>query len=135
MKRFVTLLFGLLVLSLAFADELTPSEANKEQILQLALDHPSFELYLHPEVAGRLPVYILGSELPHNLNLSKFGMPVKIVSVVKPHSPVVRIKHFDVHADTADLQLEYSIEGIVGNFSFNYRDGRWKLVKANVLEN
>ena len=104
-------------------------------VLKLIVDHSALAPYLHPEVAGRIPVVISDHLLEPGVTPSKFGKPLRIVPDrevgAQPH---LRVLTFKVDGPVAKLTLEYKVEGVEAVFTLR-RDsnGWWSVVEAKVV--
>ena len=69
-------------------------------VLKLIIDHPALAPYLHPEVAGRVPLVVSDHLLEPGVTPSKFGLPLRIVPDrevgTQPH---IRILTFKIDAE------------------------------------
>jgi hypothetical protein len=100
------------------------------------IDHNDLQLFLHPEIEGRVPLIISEHLLQRNLSLSKFGEPVKILPESKlSDSAFLRFTHFKVKKDTAAIELEYKIEGVAAKYIFicDLHKG-WQLRDSEIWE-
>ncbi len=104
--------------------------------LKLIVEHPALAPYLHPEIAGRLPLVVSDHLLEPGVTPSRFGQPLRIVPDrevgTKPH---LRILSFDVDGSRARAVVEYKVEGVQAGFDLR-RDskGWWTVVDARVAE-
>jgi hypothetical protein len=105
-------------------------------VLKLIVDHPALAPYLHPEVAGRVPVVISDHLLEPGVTPSKFGKPLRIVLDREVGTlPHLRILTFQVDGSVAKLTLEYKVEGVEAVFSLRHEsNGWWSVVEAKVAE-
>src|ERR1700704_424606 len=77
-------------------------------VLKLIVDHPVLAPYLHPEVAGRVPLVVSDHLLEPGVTPSKFGRPLRIVQDrdvgTQPH---LRISTFELDGSRAKAVVEY----------------------------
>src|SRR5436189_3252474 len=87
-------------------------------VLKLIVDHPALAPYLHPEVAGRVPLVVSDHLLEPGVTPSKFGLPLRIVPDrevgTQPH---IRILTFKIDGSRAVATIEYKVEGVQGLFN------------------
>ena len=105
-------------------------------VVRLVIDHPSLAGYLHPEVAGRVPLIISDHLLAVDIKLSKFGQPVRIVHDSEVGSrPHLRFLSFQVDGRRAKVTIEYKVEGVQSVFILEQgSNGWWKVVDATATE-
>src|SRR2546423_1729052 len=61
---------------------MTKTASPVESIVQLVIDLPQLQAFLHPELADRKPLVLIESkEVSPDLSLKKFGQPVSIVQL------------------------------------------------------
>ncbi len=105
-------------------------------VLKLIVEHPVLAPYLHPEVAGRVPLVVSDHLLEPGVTPSRFGRPLRIVHDrevgTEPH---LRILSFDVDGSRAKAVVEYKVEGVQAVFDLK-RDskGWWTVADAKVAE-
>ena len=105
-------------------------------VLKLIIDHPALAQYLHPEVAGRVPLVVSDHLLEPGVTPSKFGQPLRIVSDREAGAqPHIRIVKFAIDGPRAKLTMEYKAERVEATFNLT-RDssGWWSVVDAKVAE-
>jgi hypothetical protein len=91
------------------------SDDDVTAILQLVVDDPELDVYLHTGDPGRFPLKLSGDKLPSGLKLVKATKPVEIVDGPKSKKdPVLAITEIDVQGDKATVRYRYDIEGIRG---------------------
>lgn len=105
-------------------------------VVRLVIDHPALAVYLHPEVAGRVPLIISDNLLAADIKLSKFGQPVRIVHDLEVGAqPHIRFLSFQVDGRRAKATIEYKVEGVQAVFILEQRSsGWWKVVNATATE-
>ncbi len=103
-------------------------------VLKLVIDHPALAGYLHPEVAGRVPLVISDHLLAPGVTPSKFGQPVRILSDREVGSqPHIRFQSLEVEGSQAKTVIEYKVEGVEAVFILeSTSSGWWKVVDAKV---
>jgi len=105
-------------------------------VLKLIVDHPALAPYLHPELAGRVPLVVSDHLLEPGVTPSKFGQPLRIVHDAEVGTqPHLRILSFEVDGSRARAVVEYRVEGVRAVFDLR-RDskGWWRVVDAKVTE-
>jgi len=105
-------------------------------VLKLIIDHPAFARYLHPEIAGRVPLVISDHLLEPGVTPSKFGQPLRIVRDREVGSqPHIRILSFEIDGSRAKATIEYKVEGVRALFTLK-RDsnGWWSVIDAEFAE-
>ena len=91
------------------------SDDDVTAILQLVVDDPELDVYLHTGDPGRFPLKLSGEKLPSGLKLVKATKPVEIVDGPKSKKDaVLAITEIDVQGDKATVRYRYDIEGIRG---------------------
>lgn len=104
-------------------------------VLKLIVEDPALAPYLHPEVAGRVPLVVSDHLLEPGVTPSKFGQPLQIVPDrevgTRPH---LQILSFEVHGSRAKAVVEYRVERVQAVFDLR-RDakGWWTVVDAKVI--
>src|SRR6266481_5158220 len=122
------------VLTVAIAAFQQPQPLLPRPVLKLIVEHPVLAPYLHPEIAGRVPLVVSDHLLEPGVTPSRFGQPLRIVPDrevgTKPH---LRILSFDVDGSRARAVVEYKVEGVQAVFDLR-RDskGWWTVVDAKV---
>jgi len=115
------------------AVEASPDDA----ILKAILTDDRFAMYLHPDVAGRVPVVVSGKARPPTVSLELHGAAVetKPPENLAPEQAFVDIGTWSVEEDRASVELAYEIEGVAASFDLE-RDGagRWIVTAARVVE-
>src|SRR5256712_13968369 len=103
--------------------------------LKLIVEHPALAPYLHPEIAGRLPLVVSDHLLEPGVTPSRFGQPLRIVPDrevgTKPH---LRILSFEVDGSRAKAVVEYRVEGVRIEFDLRSNShGWWTVADAKVV--
>jgi len=121
-------------LTVAIAALLQSPPLVPRPVLKLIVEHPALAPYVHPEIAGRVPLVVSDHLLEPGVTPSRFGQPLRIVPDrevgTKPH---LRILSFDVDGFRAKAVVEYKVEGVLAIFDLR-RDskGWWTAVDAKV---
>jgi hypothetical protein len=99
-------------------------------VLKLIIEDPALAGYLHPELAGRVPLVISDHLLAPGVTPSKFGQPVRILSDREVSSqPHLRFESFKVKGSRAKAVIEYKVEGVVAMFVLESTSpGWWKVL-------
>jgi hypothetical protein len=111
------------------------SEQEVAAILQLVVDDPELDRYLHLGEPGRFPLQLSGERLPSGLKLIKATEPVKIVDAPKSKKDAVLVvTEIDVQADRATVRYRYDIESIRGNVTLAKTTHGWELKNSRLVE-
>ena len=111
------------------------SEQDVVAILQLVVDDPELDRYLHLGEPGRFPLQLSGERLPSGLKLIKATEPVKIVDGPKSKKDAVLvITEIDVQGERATVRYRYDIESIRGNVSLAKTAHGWELKNSRLVE-
>ncbi len=111
------------------------SDQDVTAILQLVVDDPELDRYLHLGQPGRFPLQISGQHLPSGVKLVKATEPVKVVDGPKSKKDAVLvITEIDVQADKATVRYRYDIEGIRGNVTLAKVAHGWELKNSRLVE-
>ena len=111
------------------------SDEEVTAILQLVINDPDLDQYLHLGEPGRFPLQLSGERLPSGLKLVKSTEPVKIVDAPKSKKDAVLvITEIDVQGDKASVRYRYDIEGIRGNVSLTKKAHGWELKNSRLVE-
>ncbi len=111
------------------------SDADVAAILQLVVDDPELDKYLHLGEPGRFPLQLAGEHLPSELKLIKATGPVKIVDGPKSKKDAVLVvTEIDVQGDKASVRYRYDIEGIRGNVTLARLTHGWELKNSRLVE-
>jgi hypothetical protein len=111
------------------------SDEDITKILQLVVDDPELDTYLHLGQAGRFPLQISGEKLPSGLKLIKATEPVKVVDAPKSKKDAVLvITEVDVQGDKATVRYRYDIEGIRGTVTLARSAHGWDLKNSRLVE-
>jgi hypothetical protein len=111
------------------------SEQDVAAILQLVVDDPELDRYLHLGEPGRFPLQLSGERLPSGLKLIKATEPVKIVDAPKSKKdPVLVVTEIAVQGDRATVRYRYDIESIRGNVSLAKTAHGWELKNSRLVE-
>lgn len=128
-------LLVLLLSNVAFAIN-QESEYIPVEIVQQVTDYPGLHEFLHPEIAGRVPLVLSSHLLPPKLELRKFGHPVHVrQDSGLRNGAFIRFRDYRVDAGKATVLLDYKVAGVSGRFLFTRtREGRWVLTDASIWE-
>ena len=111
------------------------SEQDIAAILQLVVDDPELDRYLHLGEPGRFPLQVSGERLPSGLKLIKATEPVKIVDGPKSKKDAVLVvTEIDVQGDRATVRYRYDIESIRGNVTLAKSAHGWELKNSRLVE-
>ena len=111
------------------------SDADVAAILQLVVDDPELDNYLHLGTAGRFPLQIAGEKLPSGLKLVKATEPVKIVDGPKSKKDAVLVlTEIDVQGDKATVRYRYDVEGIRATVTLARVAHGWELKNSRLVE-
>lgn len=111
------------------------SDADVTAILQLVVDDPELDRYLHLGEPGRFPLQLSGQGLPSGLKLIKATEPVKIVDGPKSKKDAVLVvTELDVQGDRASVRYRYDIESIRGNVTLAKLAHGWELKNSRLVE-
>jgi hypothetical protein len=111
------------------------SEQDVAAILQLVVDDPELDRYLHLGEPGRFPLQLAGERLPSGLKLIKATEPVKIVEGPKSKKDAVLvITEIDVQGERATVRYRYDIESIRGNVTLAKTAHGWELKNSRLVE-
>lgn len=135
--RFLGIVLAVVASGWALGASTQPShQLVPRAVLKLIIDHPALAGYLHPEVAGRVPLVISDHLLAPGVTPSKFGQPVRIVRDREVGSqPHIRFLSFEVEGSRANAVIEYKVEGMEAVFILESTSaGWWKVVDAKVAK-
>lgn len=116
------------------------AENNKqEMILQTVIDIPalqnSFRVADNP---NRKPLYVEKNKvITKNLNLNKFGEPVKFAScdeIKKLGKPYMEFTRFDLNGDKAKVVFRYRVEGLEGTVNLSKTGDSWSVDNQKIDE-
>jgi hypothetical protein len=111
------------------------SDEDVTAILQLVVNDPELDNYLHLGEPGRFPLQLAGEHLPSGLKLIKSTEPVKIVDGPKSKKDAVLvITEIDVQGDRATVRYRYDIESIRGNVTLAKAAHGWELKNSRLVE-
>ena len=111
------------------------SDADVTAILQLVVDDPELDRYLHLGEPGRFPLQISGERLPSGMKLVKATEPVKVVAGPKSKKDaVLAITDIEVQGDKATVRYRYDVEGIRGNVTLAKLAHGWELKNSRLVE-
>jgi hypothetical protein len=111
------------------------SEADVSAVLQLVVEDPELDKYLHLGEPGRFPLQLSGEKLPPGLKLVKATEPVKVVDGPKSKKDAVLvITELDVAGDKANVRYRYDVEGIRGTVTLARSAHGWELKNSRIVE-
>jgi hypothetical protein len=111
------------------------SDEDVTAILQLVVDDPELDTYLHLGQAGRFPLQLAGERLPSGLKLVKATEPVKVVDGPKSKKDAVLVlTEIDVAGDKATVRYRYDIEGIRATVTLAKSAHGWELKNSRLVE-
>jgi hypothetical protein len=111
------------------------SDEDITAILQLVVNDPELDNYLHLGEPGRFPLQLSGERLPSGLKLIKSTEPVKIVDGPKSKKDAVLVvTEIDVQGDRATVRYRYDIESIRGNVTLAKAAHGWELKNSRLVE-
>ncbi|HEX4336342.1 MAG TPA: hypothetical protein VH062_10545 [Polyangiaceae bacterium] len=104
-------------------------------VMQLTIEDPELDKYLHLEEPGRFPLKMAGKDLPSGLGLTKAGQPVKIVDgEPAKKDAVLVITKIEVTGSDAAIGYRFDIEGIVGTAHLKKASYGWELASSRIVE-
>lgn len=120
-------------------DATAVAEPSPSSVIAAVLDSRPMTMYLHPEVEGRVPVRVAGPALAGlTVDAIAQGQPVKLLTVdeatTDPEAACVIFERIDVGEATAEVELRYPIEGVLGRFLLEREGAGWRIVKAELAE-
>lgn len=111
------------------------AEGDVSAILQLVVDDPELDKYLHLGEPGRFPLQLAGEKVPSGLKLVKATEPVKVVDGPKSKKDAVLvITELDVSGDKANVRYRYDVEGIRGTVTLARSAHGWELKNSRIVE-
>lgn len=147
---FILALFSILSVSCIHANEssergiavsdsrVTLNQTDKETVLKMILSHPDLQMFLHPEVAGRIPVKVMGdSQFNNDLQIVMFGEQVQFVApgVDTEAVPVWEIVDFTRSGNGVfRFMLRYAIEGVRVEGAIKRSGSSWQFTEFRVSE-
>lgn len=111
--------------------EVRLAKGDLERIVQLVLEHKDMAMYLHPELAERVPVRVAFENAYAGLSIdvSMYGRPVRVVTAGDAVRMTIRGT-----VNTAKVDVEYRPEGVHGTFRLVREGDAWKVTQAQVFE-
>lgn len=110
------------------------SNSEKSLLLQMIADHPDLQQYLHPELAGNVPVKLKSNEqLGTDLSLKKFGLPVQVVASADVGA-VLEVTVFLIEGGRLQFELAYEVQGVTIRGTLVKREEQWAFEDMEVLE-
>lgn len=118
---------------------MAPTNHGHQEAIQLILDEPRLQKWLHCELPERLPIKLLSNKfVKEEYQLFKFGMEVQILDseLIKSENiqDVIVIDVLETKNDTMSFRLFHQIEGalILGRLTKGSKD--WQLLIDTVGE-
>jgi hypothetical protein len=128
MKKHIGIFIALTLSAALKADD--PSD-----IIQVVLDFPEIEIFLHPEMKERIPVLVSGDSIPHDFTVKKFGQNVLKVTPAKIETrPIIIFDKISVHSLRAEVDLRYPAEGVNAFFTLKRGSEKWEIERFKVVE-
>ena len=126
-------------LAAAPADATPSPSPSPSPVIAAVLDSRPLAMYLHPEGEGRGPVRIAGPALAGvTVAAVAQGQTVELLTAVEattdPEGPCVIFERIDIGEATAEVELRYPIEGVIGRFVLEREGVGWRIVKAELAE-
>ena len=117
----------------------TTQSSDFEEAIQLILDVPEFQMWLHGEAPERVPLKLVRNEfVKGEYELEKFGERVRIVdsaTIKKEQIPdAIRIKRLNSAKDTVQFSLYHPIEGAVMQGRLYKRNKQWQIIVDRIGE-
>ena len=111
--------------------EVRLARGDLERIVQLVLEHKDMAMYLHPELAERVPVRVAfeSAYAGSSIGVAMYGKPVRVVTGGDAVRMTIRGT-----ANTAKVGVEYRPEGVHGTFRLVREGDVWKVTEAQVFE-
>lgn len=112
------------------------------KVIKLAIDLPELQQYYHVDTdSTRIPLIIkeYGLINPENMQgINKFGKEVLILKDSEIDEKGIKnylnVGDWTYGGTTLKLQLSYIIEGILINYRFEKKDGKWIIVNYMIIE-
>ena len=115
---------------------MTRQASQMEAIVQLVIDLPGLQAFLHPELPDRKPLVLIQTkEVSAGLVLTKFGQPVVIRELREAEGkPYLHLVSVEVSGASAKVRLAYPVEGVGGEAELEEKGGVWRVVKSEIWE-
>lgn len=114
-------------------------EPDKKKLIEMIINQPELDMYLHPEIPGRIPLTIVKNKyIDSAYFMKKFNKPIRFVSLEEAKINSIRnyieITQYKFISGTQILvEFIYPIEGLVCNIRMKYDKG-WKIVEYEIIE-
>ena len=110
-----------------------------EEAIQLILDVPDFQMWLHGEIQERVPLKLLINDfIKIEYDLYKFGEQVRIIdsATIKSEqiNDAIRIRLLDTEKDTVRFSLYHQIEGATMEGRLYRRSNQWNIIIDGIGE-
>ena len=110
-----------------------------EEAIQLILDVPDFQMWLHGEVPERVPLKIFMNDfVKKEYDLQKFGEQVRIVDSVTIKNEhiedAIRIRLLETEKDTVRYSLYHRLEGAIMHGRLYRLNSQWNIIVDSIGE-
>jgi hypothetical protein len=113
---------------------------DQRVLIQLTIDLDELQQFYHiDEVEGRSPLIIFNDGVvPPTLELTKFGEEVEFMTTAElffyNKAAFLDFERFDITPSQADIELNYSVEGLTITLSFEKIEGTWMVRSKQLVE-
>ncbi len=110
---------------------------DSEIVLKKIFSHAEVQKFIHPEVAGRIPIkVIVTDDMSLDYSIKQFG---ENIIFIRKHDgveddPLFVIHTFAISDENAYLIIKYPIEGLVIESSLKKHDKEWSVEKISIIE-
>ncbi|MEZ4968912.1 MAG: hypothetical protein R2814_04485 [Flavobacteriaceae bacterium] len=107
---------------------------DKEKIIETIMSTPDFQMFLHPNVEGRLPVQLVKNEfVTSDLNIFSNGFQVQFVDSLtlpegKEHQ--ITLGNIDCFGSKISYFIYYPIEGVIISGKILKKDSSWIAIET-----
>ncbi|MFC4220014.1 hypothetical protein ACFOWS_07710 [Flagellimonas marina] len=107
---------------------------DKEKIIEAIMATPDFQMFLHPNIEGRLPVQLVKNEfITSDLNIFSNGFQVQFVDSLtlpegKEHQ--ITLGKIDCTGSKISYSIYYPIEGVIISGKILKKDGSWIAIET-----
>ncbi len=119
------------------ADDAVGAASNEDikAVLQLVVDDPELDKYLHLGEPGRFPLAVSTRNFPDGIELVKATKPVRMVDTPGPKDKALLVfTQVDVTGKTATIKYRYDIEGIKGTAILEKGEFGWEIKNSRQVE-
>jgi hypothetical protein len=136
MKKIILILLLVAFTNVGFCDPPQIKTTELSKIIQLVIDLPALQGFLHPKVTDRVPLIISDKLIGKELKLSKFDQPVLILSKEEiGNKPYIEITKMVIQNKLAYIEFSYPIEGVVGRVNIKQTSKlAWLVENSKVVE-